>query len=272
MTEDPQWISFLQWALPQLHMRWPGFCNVRKQVCKRVHRRRQALQLADLDDYRDYLQHHPQEWRVLDTLCRITISRFYRDQGIFRLLAGQIIPDLAEQVRREGNRRLDVWSAGCGNGEEPYTLANLRTVRQQQRNPDITLRILATDVDPRSLDRARTACYPFSSLKELPASLRESAFTESAGRYCLQSRYKRPVLLVEHDVRGPVPVSALHLILCRNLVYTYYGEELQREITGSLAEALQPGGVLVIGSHETLPDAVPGFICLPYMRGIYRKI
>lgn len=272
MTEDPHWIAFLQWALPQLRMRWSGFRKVRTQVCKRVHRRLQALQLAGLEDYRDYLQHHPQEWQVLDSLCRITISRFCRDQGIFRLLAGQIIPDLAEQVRRAGGGRLDVWSAGCGSGEEPYSLAILWAAQLQQRFPDITLRILATDVDPRLLDRARTACYPFSSLKELPASLRESVFSESAGRYCLQSRYQRPVLLVAHDVRGPVPVSALHLILCRNLVYTYYGEALQREITRSMAEALQPGGVLVIGSHETLPEAVPDFACLPGMRGIYRKI
>lgn len=271
MIEDPHWISFLQWALPQLRLRWSGFRKVRTQVCKRVHRRLQALQLAGLDDYRVYLQDHPQEWRVLDSLCRITISRFCRDQGIFRLLAAQIIPDLAEGARREGSRQLDVWSAGCGSGEEPYSLAILWAAQLQRRFPDITLRILATDVDPRLLNRARTACYPFSSLKELPASLRASAFTESAGRYCLQSRYQRAVLFVEHDIRGPAPASALHLILCRNLVYTYYDEALQREITQRLADALRPVGLLVIGSHETLPEAVPGFDRLPYKRGIYRK-
>jgi chemotaxis protein methyltransferase CheR len=271
MTEDPQWTIFLQWALPQLRMRWSGFRKVRTQVRKRVHKRLQSLQLASLNDYRDYLQQHPEEWPVLDTLCRITISRFYRDQGIFRLLAERIIPDLAEQARREGNGRLDIWSAGCGSGEEPYSLAILWAMKLQQRFPDIVLRILATDIDPQLLNRARTACYPFSSLKELPASLRESAFTVSAGRYCLQSVFKRPVLFVEHDVRGPVPASALQLILCRNLVYTYYGEDLQREITQRLADALSPGGLLVVGSHETLPDEVPGFVPMSYKRGIYKK-
>ncbi len=271
MTEDLQWTTFLQWALPQLHMRWSGFRKVRTQVCKRVHRRLQSLQLAGLDDYRDYLQHHPEELRVLDTLCRITISRFYRDQGVFRLLAERIIPGLAEQVRREGHSRLDIWSAGCGSGEEPYSLAILWALQLQQRFPDITLRILATDVDPQLLNRARTACYPFSSLKELPASLRASTFTESAGRYCLQSQFKRPVLFVEHDVRSPLPSVNLQLILCRNLVYTYYSEDLQREITQRLADALQPGGLLVVGSHETLPGDVPGFVPLSYNRGIYKK-
>jgi chemotaxis protein methyltransferase CheR len=271
MTEDRQWTAFLQWALPQLRMRWSGFRKVRAQVHKRVHKRLQSLQLVGLNDYRDYLQHHPEEWRVLDTLCRITISRFYRDKGIFRLLAGRIIPGLVEQVRRDGNSRLDIWSAGCGSGEEPYSLAILWAVQLQQRFPDITLRILATDVDPQLLNRARTACYPFSSLKELPVFLRESAFTVSAGRYCLQPAFKRAVLFVEHDVRGPVPATAQQLILCRNLVYTYYDEDLQREITQRLVDALQPGGLLVVGSHETLPADVPGFMPLSCNRAIYEK-
>ena len=271
MTEDPQWTAFLQWALPQLRMRWSGFRKVRTQVRNRVHKRLQSLQLAGPDDYRDYLQQHPEEWRMLDTLCRITISRFYRDKGIYGLLADRIIPGLVEQIRREGNRRLHIWSAGCGSGEEPYSLAILWAMQLQQRCPDITLRILATDIDPQLLNRARTACYPFSSLKELPATWRESAFTESTGRYCLQSAFKRPVLFIEHDVRDPVPATALQLILCRNLVYTYYDEGLQRETTQRLVDALQPGGLLVVGSHETLPDDVPGFTPLSHNQTIYKK-
>jgi chemotaxis protein methyltransferase CheR len=147
MTEDPLWTAFLQWALPQLRMRWSGFRKVRTQVRKRVHRRLQSLQLVGPDDYRDYLQQYPEEWRVLDTLCRITISRFCRDKGIYGLLADRIIPGLVEKIRREGNRRLHIWSAGCGSGEEPYSLAIQWAMQLQQRCPDITLRILATDID-----------------------------------------------------------------------------------------------------------------------------
>ena len=271
MTEDPQSTAFLQWALPQLRMGWSGFRKVRTQVRKRVLKRLQSLQLAGPDDYRDYLQQYPEEWRVLDTLCRITISRFYRDKGIYRLLADRIIPGLAEQIRREGNRRLHIWSAGCGSGEEPYSLAILWSMQLQQRCPGITLRILATDADAQLLERAQTACYPFSSLKDLPVAWRESAFAASAGRYCLQAAIKRPVLFIEHDVRGPVPATALQLILCRNLVYTYYDEDLQREITQRLVDALQPGGLLVVGSHEALPADVPGFTPLSCNRAIYKK-
>ena len=271
MTEDPQWTAFLQWALPQLRMRWSGFRKVHTQVCKRVRKRLQVLQLSGLDDYRDYLQQHPEEWRVLDTLCRITITRFYRDRGIYRLLAEQVIPGLVEQIRQEGRSELHIWSAGCGSGEEPYSLAILWAMQLRQRFPDITLQILATDIDAQLLERARTACYPFSSVKALPQAWRESAFATSTGRYCLQAALKRAVLFVEHDIRSPVPATDLQFILCRNLVYTYFDEGLQREITQRLVDALQPGGLLLLGSHETLPDAVPGLTPLSCNRAIYKK-
>jgi chemotaxis protein methyltransferase CheR len=271
MTEDTRCRDFLQWALPQLHMRWSGFRKVHTQVCKRLHKRMQALQLAGLNDYRAYLQQHPQEWQVLDSLCRITITRFYRDKGIFRLLADRIIPGLVEQIRQAGQSELHIWSAGCGSGEEPYSLAILWALQLQQHCPDITLRILATDIDTQLLERARTACYPFSSLKGLPAAWRESAFTASADRYCLHAAFKPPVLFVRHDVRAPVPATGLQLILCRNLVYTYYDEDLQREITRRLVDALAPGGMLMVGSHETLPGDIEGLAPLSFSPAFYQK-
>jgi chemotaxis protein methyltransferase CheR len=268
---DPDWITFLKWALPQLRMRWAGFRKVRGQVQKRVNGRLQALDLAGPWAYRDYLRQHPGEWLVLDTLCHITISRFYRDQGVYALLAGQIMPDLAQQATRDRQAQLRIWSAGCASGEEPYSLSILWTLQLEQRFPDVTLTILASDVDRHLLGRARKACYPCSSLRDLPPAWRDAAFTESAGDYCLQTAFMRPVLLVEHDVRTPAPATSLHLILCRNLVYTYYERDLQLEITTRLHAALRPGGVLVLGSHETLPVGVTGFTPLPDRHWIYTK-
>ncbi len=271
MTNDPDWIAFFKWALPQLRMRWAGFRKVRGQVQKRLYRRLQLLSLADPGAYRDYLRQHPGEWRILDSLCRITISRFYRDQGIYALLAAQIMPDLAKQAERDRQAALRIWSVGCASGEEPYSVAILWGLQLEQRFPDTELLILATDTDRHLLGRARKACYPYSSLKDLPPAWRAAAFTDSADGYCLQRTLMQPVLFVEHDVRTPVPTTFLHLILCRNLVYTYYERDLQQEITARLHAALRPGGILVLGSHETLPPGVAGFTPLPYGRWIYQK-
>ena len=95
---DEDCVAFLQWALPRLHMRWTGFRKVRAQVCKRLQRRLGQLGLGGLGDYRHHLAGHGEEWPILDGLLRITISRFYRDKGVFAFLADRVLPSLAEEA------------------------------------------------------------------------------------------------------------------------------------------------------------------------------
>ncbi len=231
-----------------------------------------SLQIYNLDVYRVYLQHHPGEWRVLDTLCRITISRFCRDRALYAILAQQILPSIAGQVRCKGENNLRLWCAGCASGEEPYSLILLWKMQLQKTNPDINLQILATDVDSHLLQRARRACYPFSGLKELPEPWRNIAFADFEGVYCLRAEFKAPVLFVEHDIRAPFPASSLHLILCRNLIYTYFDINLQRELTQRFQKSLLPGGMLVLGAHEALPDSVAGFVPVAGEKGLYIRV
>src|SRR6185295_20147796 len=116
-------VELLQWALPRLGKRWQGFRNVRGQVCKRIARRARELGLADLEAYRAHLEAHDDEWPVLDALCRVTISRFYRDRAVFDRLRLEILPAFAERAAARGESVVRAWSAGCASGEEPYTLA-----------------------------------------------------------------------------------------------------------------------------------------------------
>ena len=83
-VKDAECIHFLQWSLPRLGLRWAGFRRVRGQVCKRLRRRLAVLGLRDLWDYRALLETDAAEWRQLDGLCRVSISRFYRDQEVWR--------------------------------------------------------------------------------------------------------------------------------------------------------------------------------------------
>ena len=118
---DTDCTAFLQWALPRLELRWPGFRKVRRQVCKRLRQRMRELGLDDYSAYRARLEAYPSEWRVFDECCHITISRFFRDRGIFEVVRGHVLPDIAARAKREG-RGAQIWSAGCASGEEPYTL------------------------------------------------------------------------------------------------------------------------------------------------------
>src|ERR1700737_3575216 len=150
---DSQCVVFLQWALPRLGMRWAGFRRVRRQVCGRVWRRARELGLADLVAYRAYLEEHPEEWALLHSMTRITISRFYRDRGVFGFLEQEVLPMLAAQAIARASRTLEGWSAGCAPGEEPYPVAMMWQLELTQRFPDLSIQILATDLDQTVLTR-----------------------------------------------------------------------------------------------------------------------
>lgn len=246
-------IAFLQWALPRLHLRWAGFRKVRRQVCRRIGRRVRALGLGDVTAYRRHFEAHPAEWQVLDGLCRVTISRFFRDRQVCARLETEVLPTLAARSAIHGHGTLRVWSAGCASGEEPYSLALLWHLTLKARFPAVTARILATDVDAVVLERARRACYAAASLRELPAGWRDLAFVQVDGEYCLRLDYRTDVVFACHDVRTPAPDGPFDLILCRNLAFTYFDSAQQQAVLRHLWEALVPGGALVIGAHETLP-------------------
>lgn len=271
--DDKACVEFLQWALPGLRMRWAGFRKVRHQVCKRINRRLQFLQLPDIKSYQEYLQRHREEWAVLDGLCRVTISRFFRDRLVFSSLQSLILPELVQRMERRGDTALRIWSAGCAAGEEPYSLSILWDLDVKERAADTQtkIEIIATDSDQRLLDRAIEACYPYSSVKNLPEDWRRRAFVESDGAFCLCPPFRQYVNFICQDVRVETPPGIFDLILCRNLIFTYFEDELQRQILRRMANALQPEGFLVIGIHETLPQDYDDFVARSQRLGAYQR-
>lgn len=272
--QDSDCVEFLQWALPRLHRCWPGFRKVRAQVCKRIDRRCKALDLAGAQAYRDYLERHPAEWEPLDRLCPVTISSFYRDKAVFDFIGAALLPQLAREVSERGGRDLQALSIGCASGEEPYTLRLAWHFHVAPVHRDISLHIVATDVLLELLERARQACYPASSLKLLPEAWRARAFEPMVGEYCLRADYRQGIEFVQQDVRTAQPEGRFNLILCRNLVFTYFDEDTQRQILQGLLTHLQPGGALVIGRRETLPSGTTGLAPWPRAErfGIYHRV
>jgi len=268
---DDDGVRFLQWCLPRLRLRWPGFRKVRKQVYKRIDRRLKELRLADVFEYRAYLEAHHQEWSALDGLCRIPISRFYRDRALFEFLERDGLPELAREACTRAEDRIRCWSTGCASGEEPYTLAILWRVRLAPRFPAVSLEILATDVDPVGLERARSGCYCPSSLKDLPTDLLDRAFTRLETGFCVNAEYREGVEWREQDLRTTMPPGLFHLILCRNVAFTYFDDALQREVLERIVARLRPAGVLVIGGGEALPPGIAGIEPWSRKLGVYRR-
>lgn len=265
---DVECVEFLQWALPRLRLHWPGFRKVRGQVCRRVERRLRELRLPGIEAYRAFLEANPGEWVHLDGLCHVTISRFYRDGGVFDFLQRTVLPELA--VTASGGA-LEAWCAGCASGEEAYTLALTWHFALEGQFPDVALHVLATDVDETMLRRARAAEYSESSVRELPEAWRHAAFERRDELLRLRRQFRSSVSVRSHDLRTAPPGGPFDLVLCRNVAFTYFDLGLQGEVAARLASCITPGGALVLGAHERLPNGTETFA--PWSAGlcVYRK-
>lgn len=260
---DRECVEFLQWALPRMRMRWPGFRKVRGQVCKRIGRRIAALDLPSVAGYQAYIDANTNEWKTLASLCRVTISRFYRDRGVFDHIGNRVLPRLARSAEAD----LRCWSVGCASGEEAYTIEILWQLRARSTKSGRTLQVLGTDSDAVMLDRARRAAYPASALKDLPADLMTRAFERTDDEFLVKTQFKENVHFEKQDVRESMPAGPFDFILCRNLVFTYFDESLQQDILHELLARLTTGGLLVTGVHESLPTRDVGLIA--EVPGIY---
>jgi chemotaxis protein methyltransferase CheR len=269
-VKDADCVALLQWALPRLGLSWAGFRKVRRQVCKRIAARMRALRLADAAAYRARLDADRGEGQALAALCTVSISRFYRDREVFDCLGATVLPARARSALGRRAARLECWSAGCASGEEPYTLAIQWRLALARKFPEIDVRVLGTDVDTTLLERARAACYPASSLKDLPAEWRSQAFERRGRQFCLLDEYKRAVELERQDLATELPERLFDLVLCRNLAFTYFDAEHARLALERIASRLRPGGALVVGIHEKLPQPAHGFELWPGCRAVFR--
>jgi chemotaxis protein methyltransferase CheR len=167
---------------------------------------------------------------------------------------------------------LRFWSAGCASGEEAYTLNLIWKQFFQIRFPALKLSIIGTDSDPHMLNRARRGVYPASSLKDFPVGSMDLAFENADGQFSLRPEFQDGVLFCRQDIRHEAPAGEFHLILCRNLVFTYFNEALQAEVLRKIYGKLVDGGMLVIGTHERLPTEVANLRPSCHGTGIYRKL
>ena len=252
-------VDFLKWAMPRLGFRWLGFEHCHRQVCKRLRQRVVELGLPGFAAYRGYALDHNTEWEMIDSCCRVTVSRLYRDKDVFDRLTVEVLPQLAANARVRGEKKLRAWSAGCAAGEEPFSLVLAWRFGAARRFPGMALEIAATDIDDGQLARARDGCYRPSSLRELPPTWAKKAFIASGPLRCLRPEFRQGVTFHRQDIRADAPKGPFDLILCRNIAFTYFDAGQQSAVLAVILRELAPGGALVIGRREDLPDVAGAF-------------
>jgi chemotaxis protein methyltransferase CheR len=239
--------EFLKTTLPHLGLRWRRF--KKKNIEKRVIRRLGELDLQSLSEYQSLVLESEDERRQLTGILTVTISRFWRNSSLFESLEKMWLPALLESMAAE--ETVQIWSAGCASGEEPYSLLILW--EESFANSGRNLRLLASDSDSHCLKRAQQARYPASSFREMPLQLRQKYFANEKGTFSLRHDLSQKIDWFEHNLIWEPPPMNNHLIFCRNLVYTYFADALQDEITRRFHQALVAGGFLVVGRKDRLP-------------------
>ena len=229
---------------------WNGYRKVRKGVKKRLVRRMHEIRCRNIEKYIEVLEGDREERLTFENIMTVSISRFFRDKKLWELMQGRILPLLTQKR----SQSIKVWSAGCASGEEVYSFKIIWEDFRTSCNNIYEIYILGTDMSPEYLDRARTAVYPHSSMREVPEVIQSTYFEEVVrGRYALRPGIKDGIVWQVHNLLSNPPGVEFDLVFLRNNLLTYYADELKLPAISKIVNSLVYGGFLIIGSHEKIP-------------------
>lgn len=218
-------------------------------ILRRLQRRVVATGSGDLEGYQRYLHDHPEEYQQLVNSFLIKVTEFFRDRDLYGNLRDEVIPELVEKARREGDQ-IRIWSAGCATGEETYSLAILVSEALGEDSERVDVRIFGTDIDAAAVEFARRGFYSQAALEGLPEGLVEKYFTYDAGVYQVKKQIRGMIVFGQHDLAQRASFPRTDLVMCRN-VLIYFTQELQRRALQLFAYSLKDKGYLVLGKSET---------------------
>lgn len=218
---------------------------------RRIERRMAIHAIATPAQYAEYLQRNTQEIDLLFKELLIGVTHFFRDPLVWQQLTAITLPQLLARRGREG--KLRAWVVGCSTGEEAYSLAMAFTevVERLPQHSHCSLQIFASDLSPDAIATARRGNYPASISDQVSAERLARFFTPHHGAWRISKAIRDCVLFAQHDVILDPPFTKLDLLSCRNLMI-YFDAALQRRLLPLFHYSLQPSGVLMLGSSETV--------------------
>ena len=174
-------------------------------------------------------------------------TAFYRDGATFERLRSDVLPALSG---RQGEQAVQVWSAGCSTGQEPYSLAMLA----EEHSPAMRLDIVATDLSERVLEKAQSGLYTqFEVQRGLPIRMLLKHFDKVDEMWAISPRLRASVRWRQLNLIDNRPSRrTFDLILCRN-VLSYFTASMREAVFARLLAALAPAGYLVLGAGEAPP-------------------
>lgn len=239
-------------------------CYKSPQMRRRLDAYLLRVKASSWPEYFRRLDDDPYERQRFKDYLTINVTSFFRDADKFEVLRKEILPRLLSS-----NQPLKVWSAGCSEGPEAYTLAMIiESVAPGQR-----LRLWATDIDPVALAKAKAGGpYTADAVSGVPAIFLSRYFDAVPGGYQVKPSLQRNITFQEHNLlRDPIR-DRFDLIVCRNVII-YFTEEAKAALFERFSQALRPDGVLFIGATETIAISLARQLHLEPIRvSFYRRL
>lgn len=235
---------------------------------RRIERRLVVHQIDSLANYILFLQNNPDEIEILFKNLVIGVTSFFRDPKAYELIEKKLLPPLLKAKQPEDTLRC--WVVGCSTGEEAYTLAILIAEAVQRLKINVSVQIFASDIDEAAIEIARKGVYPASIARDISAARLKQFFTTEEDCFKIKKSIRDMVVFSLQSIIKDPPFSRLDFLSCRNLMI-YLDSTLQRKILPVFHYTLNHGGILLLGTSESIGEHTDLFVPVDSKLKIYKR-
>src|SRR5947207_1391330 len=207
--------------------------------------------IEKINQYARFLRDNKKEIEALFDDLLINVTRFFRDQALFRALKKRFLPALLKNKRKDRQPELRAWVPGCATGEEVYSLAICILETLGSRLSKTRIQIFGTDLSESVIQHARLGIYSSAIEKDVSSARLKRFFVKRDGTYQIHRNVRDICTFARQNITADPPFSRLDLISCRN-VLIYLSPELHKRCIPQFHYALNPGGYLILGPAESV--------------------
>jgi len=220
-------------------------------VYRRIERRMNVHKIDHISSYVQFLQENPKEANILFKELMIGVTNFFRDPPVWQKLKTEVIPDYLSKMS-EGSV-LRAWVPGCSTGEEAYSLAIVfkEAIEKFNQPGRISLQVFATDLDNDAVEIARKGIFPSNIAADVSADRLNRFFSATDDGYRVNTVIREMIVFAQHNIIMHPPFTKLDILSCRNLLI-YMDPLLQKKLLGMFYYSINPEGIMLLGSSETL--------------------
>ena len=225
---------------------------------RRIERRKGVHQIDKINSYVRFLQGNPKEVEILFKELLIGVTSFFRDTAVWDMLRDEVLPALISDL--PDRYVLRAWVTGCSTGEEAYSMAIVfkEVIEKLKKQKNLTLQIFGTDLDTDAIEIARKGFFPKNIATDLTPDRLNRFFKEESEGYRVNNAIREMVVFAPQNVIKDPPFTKLDILSCRNMLI-YMEPELQQKLITLFNYSLNPGGIMLLGTAETLGNNSLGF-------------